>query len=212
MSTAPAPQVESLRPGQSFKQTLEVERGEVDDYENLRLLFKVSDCPKSNTFLDFSVHYIPLSSPVSIEMPRQNWVMNTLSPHDSIGYYLPVDIGGFNIHHKNFDHIEFQYKLSTESEEKWVNQCSFYASDSLYALATGNKAMIENGRIPQFRFYGERDPMEQRVRPARRIVLPLRFGLCTQGFARHQRNVKTPVSSACLRRARTGERHPRRRR
>ena len=150
-----------LTPGQSITQVLEVERGEVDDYDNLTLYFRLADCPKTYAMLQFSAHFMPESSPVSIEMPRQNWVMNTLSPHDSIGYYLPVDIGGFNIHHKNFDHIEFQYKLSTESEEKWVNQCSFYASDSLYALATGNKAMIENGRIPQVRFYGERDPMEQ---------------------------------------------------
>ncbi|MBR6167992.1 MAG: hypothetical protein IKQ50_06145 [Paludibacteraceae bacterium] len=150
-----------MEPGQSFKQTLEVERGEVDDYENLRLLFKVSDCPKSNTFLDFSVHYIPLSCDVQIDMPRQNWVMNTLAQRDSAGYYIPVEISGFDTHHKNFDHIEFQYKLSKESDEKWVNQCSFFAEDSLYEKATGNKAMIENGRIVPFRFYGERDPMEQ---------------------------------------------------
>ena len=150
-----------MEPGQSFIQTLEVERGEVDDYENMRLLFKVSDCPKSNTFLDFSVHYIPLSCDVQIDMPRQNWVMNTLAQRDSTGYYIPVEISGFDIHHKNFDHIEFQYKLSKESEERWVNLCSFFAEDSLYERATGNKAMIENGRIVPFRFYGERDPMEQ---------------------------------------------------
>ena len=151
-----------LEPGQSIVQTLEVERGDVDDYENLQLCFQVSDCPKNWTFLDFSVHFIPLSSDVQIDMPRQNWVMNTLSQHDSTGYYIPVDISGFDTHYKNFDHIEFQYKLSTESEEMWVNQCSFYAEDSLYEKATGNKAMIENGRITPFRFYGERDPIEQR--------------------------------------------------
>ncbi len=150
-----------MEPGQSFKQTLEVERGEVDDYENLRLLFKVSDCPKNNAFLDFSVHFIPLSCDVQIDMPRQNWVMNTLAQHDSAGYYIPVEISGFDTHHKNFDHIEFQYKQSKESEEKWVTALSFYAEDSLYEKATGNKAMIENGRIVPFRFYGERDPMEQ---------------------------------------------------
>ena len=150
-----------MEPGQSFKQTLEVERGEVDDYENLRLLFKVSDCPKNNAFLDFSVHYIPLSCDVQIDMPRQNWVMNTLSQHDSAGYYIPVEISGFDVHHKNFDHIEFQYKQTKESEEKWVTAQSFYAEDSIYEQATGNKAMIENGRIVPFRFYGERDPMEQ---------------------------------------------------
>ena len=149
-------------PGQTFDQVIEVERGEVDDYEDLGLYFNVKDCPKTYSTLNFSVHFTPESSPVSIEAPRQNWTMNTLSPHDSVGYYLPIDISGFNIHHKNFDHIEFQYKLSTQSDDNWVNQCSFYANDSLYELASGNKAMIENGRILPFRFYGERDPMEQR--------------------------------------------------
>ncbi len=150
-----------LLPGQVATQVLEVERGEVDDYENLALYFNVGDCPKTYVFLNFSVHFQPESSPVEITSPRQNWVMNTLSQRDLEGYYLPVEISGFNIHHKNFDHIEFQYKLTKESDEMWVNQCSFYAEDSLYNLATGNKAMIENGKIAPFRFYGERDPMEQ---------------------------------------------------
>ena len=150
-----------LLPGQVISQVMEVERGEVDDYENLSLYFNVGDCMKTYAFLNFSVHFLPESSPVNIASPRPNWVMNTLSQHDSVGYYLPVDIDGFNIHHKNFDHIEFQYKLTKESDEMWVNLCSFYADDSLYNLATGNKAMIENGRIQPFRFYGERDPMEQ---------------------------------------------------
>ena len=150
-----------LTPGQVVRQVMEVERGEVDDYENLELYFNVGDCPKTYTFLNFSVHFIPEAGPVAIASPRQNWVMNTLSPHDSVGYYLPIDISGFDIHYKNFDHIEFQYKLTKESDEMWVNSCSFYADDSLYNMATGNKAMIENGRIAPFRFYGERDPMEQ---------------------------------------------------
>ena len=151
-----------LVPGQAVIKTVEVERGTVDDYNNLALGLSLADCPKTNSKLNFSVHFLPVSSDVAISMPRQNWIMNTLSAKDSVGYYLPVEIDEFDIHHKNFDHIEFQYKLSTQSEDDWVNQCSFYASDSLYRLATGNKAMIRNGRIEPFRFYGEKDPMEQR--------------------------------------------------
>ena len=99
--------------------------------------------------------------------------MNTLSAKDSIGYYLPISIDGFDINHKNFDHIEFQYKLTTENSDAWVNMCSFYANDSLYALATGNKAMIENGRIAPFRFYGHTDPKE------------LNYDLRAVSFCRH---------------------------
>ena len=151
-----------LRPGQTISQILEVERGETDDYDSLRLFFYVDDCMKyNNTSLDLGVHFMPVSCEVNIASPRQNWIMNTLSQRDSTGYYLPIEIDGFDIWHKNFDHIEFQYKLSTESEDMWVNQCSFYADDSLYNLASGSKEKIVNGRIPPFRFYGERDPMEQ---------------------------------------------------
>ena len=151
-----------IEPGQTISQIIEVERGLVDDYDSLRLFFYLDDCLKyNNTSLDLGVHFMPVSCDVNITSPKQNWIMNTLSAKDSTGYYLPISISGFNIWHKNFDHIEFQYKLATESEDMWVTACSFYASDSLYNLASGNKAKIENGRIMPFRFYGERDPMEQ---------------------------------------------------
>ncbi len=163
-----------LLPGQAVTKVMEVERGVVDDYNDLQLMLSLTDCPKTYTTLNFSVHYLPESSPVNITMPRQNWIMNTLSQHDSIGYYMPVEINGFNVHQKGFDHIEFQYKLTTQSEDDWVNQCSFYANDSLYSLATGNKAMIQNGRIVPFRFYGEKDPIEQRY--DLRAVAFCRFG------------------------------------
>ena len=90
-----------LTPGVPVTKTLEVERGTVDDYENLSLSLGLADCPITFTTLNFSVHFLPVSSPVEITSPRQNWTMNTLSPRDSIGYYLPIEIDGFDIHHKN---------------------------------------------------------------------------------------------------------------
>ena len=149
-----------LEPGEPIVKTMQVRRGIVDDYEDLTIRLASTTCAAIGVLAKFSVHFLPEASPVNLAAPRDKWVMNTLSPRDSIGYYLPVSIDGFNIHHKNFDHIEFQYKLSTENDDAWINQCSFYADDSLYNLATGNKAMIENGRIEPFRFYGERDPKE----------------------------------------------------
>ena len=146
--------------GQPVVKTMEVYRGQADDYNDMELQLSLDACEKIYSSLKFSVHYLPQSSPVEIAYPRDKWVMNTLSARDSLGYYLPITIDGFDIHHKNFDHIEFQYKLSTENNDAWVTQCSFFADDSLYNRATGNKAMIENGRITPFRFYGERDPKE----------------------------------------------------
>ena len=142
--------------------TIEVRAGEDYDYEDICLVLASTCSPRSvNQKACFSVHYMPVACPVNISAPHDKWVMNTFSPQDSTGWYLPVVIDGFDINYKEFDHIEFQYKLSTRSDDDWVNLCSYYADDSLYNAASGNKAMISSGRIEDIHFYGERDPMEQ---------------------------------------------------
>lgn len=143
--------------------TVEVQAGAGYDYDNICLVL-ASDCTPRDIYNKacFSVHYMPVSCPVNIVTPHSNWILNTLSPKDSMGYYLPVSIDGFDINYTGFDHIELQYKLSTQSDEAYVNLCSFYADDSLYNAASGTKAMITGGRIENIRFYGERDPIEQK--------------------------------------------------
>ena len=132
------------------------------DYEDICLILESQCTPLStNNKACFSVHFMPVSSPVHISTPSDKWIMNTLSPKDEQGYYMPVSIDGFDVNYDNFDHIELQYKLTTHSNDAWVNLCSYYQEDSLYQLASGTKRMIENGKIENFRFYGERDPMEQ---------------------------------------------------
>ena len=141
--------------------TMQVYAGDGYDYENI-VLELASPCdPYNKVACTFSVHYTPVSCPVNITAPHDKWVMNTLSSQDSVGYYLPVVIDGFDVNYNGFDHIEFQYKLSTQSDDAWVNLCSYYADDSLYNAASGNKEMIKGGRIENVHFYGERDPMEQ---------------------------------------------------
>ncbi len=147
--------------GQSVTKVMEVYRGTTDDYENIELRLGSTTCAKNADNLKFSVHFLPSSSDVKISAPHDKWVMNTFAAQDSVGYYLPITIEGFDINHRGFDHIEFQYKLTTQSDDDWVNQCSFYADKNLYDAASGNKEMITNGRINTLRFYGERDPMEQ---------------------------------------------------
>ena len=150
-----------LTRGSIMNKRVEVYAGEGYDFENITLAL-TSTCSMSELArCTFSVHYMPVACPVNISAPHDKWIMNTLSPQDSTGWYLPVVIDGFDVNYKNFDHIEFQYKLSTRSDEEWINLCSYYANDSLFALASGNKAMISGGRIENVRFYGERDPMEQ---------------------------------------------------
>ena len=151
----------TIAPHSSLTKTIEVERGQKYDYENIGLALSTSNYDLTDV-APISVHYMPTSSPVKITAPTANWTMNTLSPQDTIGYYLPMVIDGFNQNYDGFDHIEIQYKQSTQSDDDWVNLCSYYADDSLYNAASGNKAMITSGRITDFRFYGERDPMEMK--------------------------------------------------
>ncbi len=155
----------SLRPGQAITKTLEVERGgKPYDYENIVLT--LSD--KSQSIIDeaaINIYYLPTSTPVNLTLPAQNFLINTLSQKDEDGkYYIGVQIEGFSTtKYDNFDHIELQYKRQTDGEDQWVNQCSYFVSDSLYDRATGTKAMITTeGRIANIRFYGEQDPVEQK--------------------------------------------------
>ncbi len=150
-----------LNPGQTIDKTLEVYAGQGYDFENLTLML-ASNCDILNFMkASFSVHYTPVSCDVNIAAPHDKWVMNTLSPKDSTGWYQPIVIDGYDIQYPNFDHIEFQYKLSKQSDDGWVNLCSFYADSTYYKEASGSKAMMKAGRIENIAFYGERDPMEQ---------------------------------------------------
>ena len=169
--------------GQVMNKTIEVYAADDYDYEDLSLAL-VSPCQLSNAGkCTFSVHFMPVACPVNISAPHDKWIMNTLSPQDSTGWYLPVVVDGFDVNYKNFDHIEFQYKLTTRSDDDWVNLCSYYADDSLYNAASGNKAMITSGRIENVRFYGERDPMEQQ------------YDLRAVAFCRHGNSFITRASN-----------------
>ena len=150
-----------LEPGQSVTKTMEVARGRGYDYENLKLV--LSDLTYTlDHAATFSVHYMPESTPVKMTRPVSGWVINTLSEQDEDGYYLPVEIGGFDINYDGFDHIEMQYKKSTDGDDQWVNLCSFYVNDSLYQAASGEKQLITSSVINNFKFHGEKDPVEMK--------------------------------------------------
>lgn len=157
-----------LSRGQIINKVLEARCGTGYDYDDVELLF-IPECDYECMNYDcasrvkISVHFVPTAGDVALSSPRANWTMNTLSQHDSEGYYIPVTINGYDTNYKNFDHIELQYKLSDESDDAWVNLCSFYADADLYNRASGTKMDISdmNGTI-NYAFYGERDPMEQK--------------------------------------------------
>lgn len=147
--------------GKAVHKKLEMYRGSADDYENIKLLFYTSCEFGNGVNTKISAHFQPSSTPLNLTTPTDKWVMNTLSPQNDGKFYIPVKIDGFNTEYRNFDHIELQYKRSTQPDNDYVNLCSFYSDSTLYANASGEKRFIKGGVIDDLYFYGENDPVEQ---------------------------------------------------
>jgi len=133
------------------------------DYEDLAIsLYDPEDMARVST-AKFSAHFIPSAGKVNVSVPGDNWVMNTESPYDGRrqGYYLPVRIDGFDVNFPGFDHIELQYKLSTQGDKDWVSTCSYYHDKTLMQKASGVTDTIPANGIIVAPFYGEADPVEQ---------------------------------------------------
>ena len=152
-----------LKAGEAITKEIEIYAGSSFDYEDIGINLMEPNDPKHIETLKLSAHFVPSAGNISISTPGDKWVMNTESPYDEKekGFYMPVRIDGFNVNQRNFDHIELQYKLSTQGEKDWVNICSYYKSDSLMALASGACKLIENDGYIMASFFGEKDPVEQ---------------------------------------------------
>ncbi|MBR1666879.1 MAG: hypothetical protein IJ693_01225 [Bacteroidaceae bacterium] len=133
------------------------------DYENLGISLMDPEDPSRVFTANFSAHFIPSAGNVTVTTPSDHWVVNTESPYDGKrkAWYMPVRIEGFNVNGRGFDHVELQYKLTTQGEKDWVSVCSYYASDSLRAKASGVTDTIPSNGIIVASFYGETDPVEQ---------------------------------------------------
>lgn len=149
-----------LAPGEKVVKTIEVERGNSFDIENLAILLTSDEDVFTEDKAFISISYVNSASPIKLDAPINNWVMNTYSAKDSIGYFIPISVSGFNVNHEGFDHIEIQYKEKTRGDDAWVTLCSYYNDSTLFDEASGVKEMIVNGVIRNARFYGAKDPME----------------------------------------------------
>ncbi len=137
------------------------------DYENIGIsFFNPEDLNRIKT-VTLSAHFVPTAGKINISKPGDKWVVNTESAYDKMkqAYYLPVHIDGFDVNYRGFDHIELQYKLSTQGDKDWVNVCSYYRNNEegqrLMDLASGERKLMEHdGYIDAF-FFGETDPIEQ---------------------------------------------------
>ena len=111
-----------------FTKELELYPGKEFDYNDLTLCLYDPEDANRVFSCKFSAHFVPTAGKVSVSTPGNNWVMNTESPYDGKrqAWYMPVRIDGFDTNYRGFDHIELQYKLSTQGDKDWVNVCSFY--------------------------------------------------------------------------------------
>ncbi len=151
-----------LEPNTVIEKQVEVYAGAGFDYEDIGISIVDDMEPERFSTLTIDAHFVPTAGKVNISSPGDKWVVNTESPKDSTGHYLPVTIDGFDVTQENFDHIELQYKLSTQGDKEWVNTCSYYKDEALMAKASGVRKLItDDGHINAV-FYGESDPIEQR--------------------------------------------------
>ncbi len=178
-----------LTPGVVEDKVLEMTPGADFDYENIVIgVVDPNDLNRAAT-LKLSAHFVPTAGKVNISLPGDKWVVNTESPYSAERdmYYMPVRIDGFDVNYRNFDHIELQYKLSTQGDKEWVNVCSYYNDSTLMAKATGECRLIGDGPI-MATFWGEEDPVEQQY--DLRAVNYCRYG---NGFLTRSSNILTGV-------------------
>ncbi|MBR4365179.1 MAG: carboxypeptidase regulatory-like domain-containing protein, partial [Bacteroidaceae bacterium] len=157
-----------LEPNTIMEKVVEIYANEEYDYEDIGLcIINENDIEHVET-VTLSAHFVPSAGKINISSPGDKWVMNTDSYYDSDkqAYSMPIHIDGFDVNFRNFDHIELQYKLSTQGEKEWVNVCSFYRKneegEKLMALASGERKLMEHDGYIDVDFYGEVDPIEQR--------------------------------------------------
>ena len=133
------------------------------DYEDLTICLYDPEDANRVFSTKLSAHFIPSAGKVNISTPGDHWIVNTESPYDGKrkAWYMPIRIDGFDVNFPGFDHIELQYKLSTQGEKDWVSTCAYYADEALRQKASGVTDTIPSNGIIIAPFYGEKDPVEQ---------------------------------------------------
>ena len=152
--------------GGTLTKTLEVQRGRVLNYDNLKVVL-ASQCQNDPTgnhpviadTATFSVHFTPSCTNVEILEPSDHWTYNTVLPTDTIDgiakHYMMVALSNFDVNYDDFDHIELQYKRSNQNDNEWATLKYYYHDNDLYfnALKNGfNAEMIEAPTL-KYKFY-----------------------------------------------------------
>ena len=144
--------------GGTLTKTLEVRKGKVMNYDDIRLTLQ-SQCQCDPTdFLDdivddvtISVHFTPSATDVNLKRPSNNWTYNTKLPTEEVNglekHYMEITLDGFDVNYDSFRRIMLQYKPAAGSDEDWITLKSFYNDSTYYEEAIAknmNAEMIDS--------------------------------------------------------------------
>ncbi|NLO00845.1 MAG: T9SS type A sorting domain-containing protein, partial [Bacteroidales bacterium] len=151
--------------GGTLVKTLEVTKGSVMNYDNLKLVLKSQCQDDINDTLTFSVHFTPSCSDVTIEKPGNNWTYNTKLPVVTVEgideHLMDVILTGFDVNYDSFNHIKLQYKSSAESDDGWKTLMKYYSDSVLYleALENGNASFIDPSDAGKIKYLFKMDDL-----------------------------------------------------
>lgn len=140
--------------GETLVKTLEVRKGSVMNYDNLRLMLQSQCQCDFTTFIDpifddvvFSAHFTPSATDVNLKAPANNWIYNTKLPTADVNglqkHYLEVTLDGFDVNYDNFNRVMLQYKPSSNSDDNWITLMSYYNDSTTYERAIANGQLAE---------------------------------------------------------------------
>lgn len=140
--------------GETLVKTLEVRKGSVMNYDNLRLMLQSQCQCDFTTFIDpifddvvFSAHFTPSATDVNLKAPANNWIYNTKLPTADVNglqkHYMEVTLDGFDVNYDNFNRVMLQYKPSSNSDDNWITLMSYYNDSTTYDRAIANGQLAE---------------------------------------------------------------------
>ncbi|MDR0995297.1 MAG: T9SS type A sorting domain-containing protein [Tannerella sp.] len=141
----------SITQGTPVKGVITIGKGpNATEYKNIRIVMAaacdfdltgMNEGSYAETFL--SANFLPSCSEAYVASPKANWVINTAT-----GTKMAVQINGFDINYKDFDHIELQYRKSGSPD--WSTVHYFYGDKTRMDAASLNADMaslISGGTI-----------------------------------------------------------------
>ncbi len=155
--------------GKALQKTIMVWKGQSDqmDYEDLSLILtSLCDENLADT-LSISAFFLPGCSDINIEMPKNQWVLNTNTrPEDT----LLVKINQYDLTYDKFKKVVFQYKPTSSSQ--WTTNMVFYNKQKVtteeFGAASDPKAWVDG---PEINYYFDMHSLPDRTYDIRAVAV-----------------------------------------